>query len=895
MMGKSGSIYKSIIYALIFFSLLTYVRFCRDDMSTEYLTGGDGLCISIPSLENSSTFKLWSPYNACGHPSYSSPQSMYFYPLTFVCNILPQYWNFNIFLLMHFVLAGIFMFLYLKSLKINDLAALAGGSVLILSSNGEIGFISTFAWAMFLFMCVEQFWQTGKRIYLLLISLGVYCIITAGFPPLMFMLFVLLSCYIIFSVFLRGEESLKQNIFKGIKIVLMFAIGIGMSAILLVPMMKVVGESVRTQLTYNFFVSQSVPPFFIVSLLFPKLFNSNLIGIGPWDIYFVGIVGFTMVLSALCIWKHENKIIWFWTIIGVIAIFLTFGRFNPLYKIMYYLPGFNSFRIPSRYNAAWFLSASVLISFAWHYFFSEEKQNDLVYSKAKKLGKLWLIIAAVSVFLFYSIRKYYIIAYPHLMERSNIMDNLWLRSGNMIASVCFLVIMGIFLCWFARLKKVKAIQFVLLVMLISEFFAYGQHKTVHDWSKNSQIYHNDTPFDKVFAEEKSSDNYRVFDFSSWQPANINVMSKNLSANLYDPLIPGEYKSLVHNTTRDTKDKHELLIINNKLLSALSVKYVTVETPFIVRMMDNLGVPNENKSEPINLGEMEAIGEKNWKKDFTVKVVPGTNYMFTFSASYNNLPESEVIIIAEDYKIEIQPTTFKKDITQFEYLLNFPASKDKTKNKEVDSKITLSTNNKYPIKFTDMVLKPWSSKSADKHGKIYERVAERNNQVMFRNTQYLPRIFFARKLLPVKNIEEARKYFFEDSIFDPEEVSLIENPADEIMNVDLDNNAVVSEVQYDNDLVRLKLESSGPALFILNDRFDSDWQAKINGAEANIYRINGFARGLFLPSSGAYNVEFEYNPTAIWQGLYASLISAVLLVVVLLVDYIISRRKTSIAS
>jgi hypothetical protein len=84
-------------------------------------------------------------------------------------------------------------------------------------------------------------------------------------------------------------------------------------------------------------------------------------------------------------------------------------------------------------------------------------------------------------------------------------------------------------------------------------------------------------------------------------------------------------------------------------------------------------------------------------------------------------------------------------------------------------------------------------------------------------------------------------------------------------------------QRTNDIVVRSDE--GPTLLVVNERFDPDWRATIDGAPAAILPVNGLVRGIVIPK-GRHRVHLRYQtPTAVWVGAglaLAGLLAAALL-------------------
>jgi hypothetical protein len=74
-----------------------------------------------------------------------------------------------------------------------------------------------------------------------------------------------------------------------------------------------------------------------------------------------------------------------------------------------------------------------------------------------------------------------------------------------------------------------------------------------------------------------------------------------------------------------------------------------------------------------------------------------------------------------------------------------------------------------------------------------------------------------------------------------------------------------------DLV-LKADVKTPAVLLLNDKYDPNWQVLVDGHSAPLLRCNFIMRGVSL-TPGSHTVEFHFRPP--YQGLYVSLATVVL--------------------
>ena len=72
---------------------------------------------------------------------------------------------------------------------------------------------------------------------------------------------------------------------------------------------------------------------------------------------------------------------------------------------------------------------------------------------------------------------------------------------------------------------------------------------------------------------------------------------------------------------------------------------------------------------------------------------------------------------------------------------------------------------------------------------------------------------------------------------------------------------------------VRVEATGPGLLVLTDTFYPGWSAKIDSEKAEIYRVNGIVRGVFI-SSGTHIIDFKYRPLSFIAGIILSAIALI---------------------
>jgi len=74
-----------------------------------------------------------------------------------------------------------------------------------------------------------------------------------------------------------------------------------------------------------------------------------------------------------------------------------------------------------------------------------------------------------------------------------------------------------------------------------------------------------------------------------------------------------------------------------------------------------------------------------------------------------------------------------------------------------------------------------------------------------------------------------------------------------------NAGQVAWVSYAPKHLVFKATTPAPAVLLLNDRFDPNWQVTVDGRPAELLRCNYIMRGVLLDQPGAHQVEFRFVP------------------------------------
>jgi hypothetical protein len=140
------------------------------------------------------------------------------------------------------------------------------------------------------------------------------------------------------------------------------------------------------------FEIQYLPPLnFLLGFLLPEIYLPKILSIA--DLAYIGIL--PLILSIIAFKKFfKDKRIFNLSIMAIIGLVLSFGKYSPLFWILQLLPGFRYFQEPERWLLITIGSLSLLSGFGFS-FIIEEKKISVKFLKIIK----WFTIITISGFL----------------------------------------------------------------------------------------------------------------------------------------------------------------------------------------------------------------------------------------------------------------------------------------------------------------------------------------------------------------------------------------------------------------------------------------------------------------------------------------------------------------
>ncbi|RLB83634.1 MAG: hypothetical protein DRH17_01820 [Deltaproteobacteria bacterium] len=308
---------------------------------------------------------FWNPYTFSGTPFIANIQASMFYPLGFLFYILPTEYAYGYTIILHCILGSIFMYAFIRSLSVHKAGALLAAIIFTYNGffmahlyAGHLTFVQNYVWIPLIFLYLHKFLNTSYFRYAAITGLFLGIQILGGFPQIAFYTILGILAFGLFHIGISlRTRHIKDLIRIGLGLATVVSIGFALAAIQIFPTLEFMNLSTRAGgVSYDFATYDSLHPKELLSFLIPEIFGS-VVNQTYWrssEIWHFwetcGYVGILPLCLAFVLAKRPSLRYFhlFFTALVLLSLFLALGKYNPIYPIIYKLPGFNSFRIPAQ-------------------------------------------------------------------------------------------------------------------------------------------------------------------------------------------------------------------------------------------------------------------------------------------------------------------------------------------------------------------------------------------------------------------------------------------------------------------------------------------------------------------------------------------------------------------
>ena len=420
------------VLAFFYWGFLVGRSFIWDDNLTEFYPGVNYFAKSI----DAGRFPLWFRGVHDGQPFYSDPQMGVFYPpqwllIPFVQNGRLPFVAFQRYVVLHYLLGGLFMYAFLKESKLGPIAALSGALVFCLSGFASLRIgasviIQAYVWLPLQLLCVRRLTCNKSRFAWLGLVGAMAMSLLAGFQQV-----TVYGWYLVIAYWLLCRYSVCRAAGSGwwptireiagrdaLKLVGAFVLVFALSGVSVLPGAENWWRTARPRQSFERLADESLPYHQLLTLVVPNFFGEsrdvappvpfwgydpNSVSVattpvanappGLWQYWEFGAYAGQIFCLALVLilfnWQSiEDKLtVGFFLATWVAAIWFMLGRYGGLFQVLYHiLPGVSFFRIPVRMSCVATFAAAAVSAYA----------VDLLRTRARRL-RCWPAFLATAV------------------------------------------------------------------------------------------------------------------------------------------------------------------------------------------------------------------------------------------------------------------------------------------------------------------------------------------------------------------------------------------------------------------------------------------------------------------------------------------------------------------
>lgn len=316
--------------------------------------------VVVANLIHSGYVPLWNPYMFSGMPLFGAAQAGVLFPLNWFYLIFSAPVATNLMMLSTYVFAALGAYLYARrsggSIAGAALTSLVWqASAFMVAKVGQTNVVQTAAFLPWVLWAVDGYGRNGKRKDGVLLAILVALQICAGHQQTFSYSFLLAGAYAL--VMGRASSGSERRSYYWSLAPL--SAGVALAAVQILPTVELLRNSLRSAASYDFFSSFSMPPRFVLTFFAPfimgggdgALFRAPYIGPAFVGEYLAYVGSLTIMLAVVALFLKRDTRTCFWFVTAGVCLALAIGRFLPFnfYKLIYYVPIINLFRVPARH------------------------------------------------------------------------------------------------------------------------------------------------------------------------------------------------------------------------------------------------------------------------------------------------------------------------------------------------------------------------------------------------------------------------------------------------------------------------------------------------------------------------------------------------------------------
>ena len=843
---------------------------------------------------------LWSPNILSGYPLLAEGEIGAFYPLNLLLyRFLPMDIALNYSIILHFVIAGLAMYFFARSLGLSPFGRLMAGLTYAFSGFfiGHVDHLSIMAaapWLPITFTLVRKEDGKGKlengkgrffhspfsilhspsSILLCGLVLGVQFL--AGHPQISLMTILALIAYAFFQALTRSANwrEWRPLLARTLPPLGAVALALGLAAVQLLPTYELTQLSQRAGgLEPEFFTSFSWHPALLATLIHPFILGNPYPHVSVELAAYLGLLPLLLALTAPLLRRDRTTA--FFGGLALLALFLAFGHWNPLYRLLFRVPVFNLFRVPARFLYLFTFASATLCGLA-----AEELSQRLLYRTHPPL--LPVVCGLLPLLAFGLIN-----AAPSveaLLTAWQVLPAVFLIGGA-------LLLVG---AWRSRLEG-RLFMALAVGLTVTDLYAYSAvyGRTFNDTMPPSQFYAPPRSLDFFAADQEL---YRIYTHEEIVPA-LSVMRESLypniallhgvpSANGYFPLIP-------------RRQAETLADLTPQRLNLLNVRYFLI--PQLLPVDEETEFYDlENPFAPSLVGRSVTILPTS---ALSIEVASYTSHSADWAQGE---VVAEIVLTGEGGERVSLPLRVGVETAEWAY--DRPDVRPEIAHQRPPIARTWLARSGFPpvehpghsyrarydlpsgLMVSGLEIRPYRPRAFIRVDRIeligeggqryllahllgygdYSLVYRSEDVAIYRNHDALPRAFVVHRARVAADDKEALAALDAASFSPREEAILSSGEELAITSAGPDQVRVVS---YEPERVVIEADLTDEGVLVLLDSCYPGWRAWVDGVEAEIHRADHLFRAVRL-SAGQHRIVFAYDPLSFKVGAAISLITAI---------------------
>lgn len=309
-------------------------------------------------------FPLWNPHEFLGMPFIATLQSAMFYPLNWLCAIMPLGRGINLGIILGLFLAGVFTYLWCRRLGVSRAGALAAAGVYVFCApqilrayEGHWSFLAPMTWIPCVLLCIEALIDGGS--WPLAVAGGAAAVAMQWFggnPQYALYGGVGAVAWLALRMWSVRKAPRRAHWRAAGGVCLFYVLGTALAGAQVIPALEMFSQSSRGGgVDHEWLTHYCLVPENLITLIVPGFFGQGTgVGIeywGRWNLWetcaYFGIVALGLVVLA--VGRGRSAVTWCALGAAALLFLLALGPYTPLFGVLHaFVPGFDIFRALGR-------------------------------------------------------------------------------------------------------------------------------------------------------------------------------------------------------------------------------------------------------------------------------------------------------------------------------------------------------------------------------------------------------------------------------------------------------------------------------------------------------------------------------------------------------------------